>query len=848
MHRASRRLVCVVAVIGLALLAAGSGAVLAVEPAAGTSTLQQRRAPLIVENRGQAAAGTLFYAAGRNARVSFGRSQITLEPHGSAPVRVRFAGGALVRPRGEDRLVTQVNLLKGPRADWITGIPTYGRVAYRNVWPGIGVSVAAEVQQLKYTYAVAPGADARQIRLRYFADAVRTDRAGRLVIRQGRTTLRDAAPRAYQGDAAVRSRYTVMRVPGANAWDVGFALGRYDQTRPLVIDPAILVYSGFLGGNDFDEVAAVAADTAGFAYIAGSSSSTDLPTSQGAFQGNKPKTDAFVAKVAADGQTLLYLTYLGGDQSDKAYGITIASFATAVVTGSTSSPNFPVKGAYDAQCGTNGQCNGVEDAFVTRLNASGKDILYSTFLGGNNKNLGAETGDAVAGLSKNGVVYAAGFTTAPDFPTQAGVQMTKKQGEDGWVAKLDTGKTGAASLVWSTFLGSVGNDSANAVAVGGSGDPVVTGRAGGDGFPLKNAFQSTHFGVEAFATRIAAGGGSLLWSTYLGGSEPINEFATSAAVDSSGNAYVGGLTKSLDFPVSPGAFQTTCGDDVLYGFVAKFAPGGERLWVTCLGGDEGYNRVNGLAADDAGLVYAAGPTMASDFPVTPDTFDKTCGTDGQCDGVAPNAHEDAFVVVLAPDGTSMTWGTFVGGSGGDLPLALDIGKPGHIFFAGQTFEAGVPYPTTPSAWDTTYGGGITDGFVTKFELAADIAVDITSDDPDPVIVPGDVLYKLQVKNKGPLDATDVLLVAKLSSKAVFEITSIEGLSPCTVALNKKAFTCDLGDMAPGAASGFAVQVAVKSLPAKTKTTLVLTADATANEPDPEPANNADKETTTLQPS
>jgi hypothetical protein len=349
--------------------------------------------------------------------------------------------------------------------------------------------------------------------------------------------------------------------------EVGFAMAAYDVTKPLVIDPT-LVYSTYLGGSSDDEGFGIAVDSPGSAYVTGLTNSINFPTANPIQATNAGRTDAFVTKVNAAGNALVYSTYLGGSTSDEAFGIAVDSLGSAYVTGQTNSTNFPTANPIQAA-----NAGGVTDGFVTKINAAGSALAYSTYLGGSNTDQGS--GIAVDSL---GSAYVTGLTNSTNFPTANPIQAANAGGLDAFVTKVNAA---GSALAYSTYLGGSSHDEGFGIAVDSLGSAYVTGFTQSTNFPTANPIQAANAGSDdAFVTKVNAVGSALVYSTYLGGSSNDEGFG-GIAVDGLGNAYVTGRTGSTDFPTTPGTFQTTnasggCCD----AFVTKLVPLGTPAMLT----------------------------------------------------------------------------------------------------------------------------------------------------------------------------------------------------------------------------------------------------------------------------
>ena len=416
---------------------------------------------------------------------------------------------------------------------------------------------------------------------------------------------------------------------------------------------------------------------------------------------------------------VIYSTYLGGSAGEEGYAIAADNSGNAYVTGETGSTDFPTTpGAFQKICS---DCSTVGSAFVTKLNASGSALVYSTYLGGSG---GASYGDFGSGIAvdSSGNAYVTGETNSTDFPTTPGAFQTVCNGgsgcatySDAFVTKLNS--TGSA-LVYSTYLGGNSYDRPFGIAVDSSGNAYVTGWTRSTDFPTKNALQPQNIGgsSNAFVTKLNASGSALDYSTYLGGG---GEYGFGIAVDGSGNAYVTGITGSTDFPTTPGAFQTTCssgGACIQVAFVTKYNPTGSALvYSTFLRGTAGGNAAGqGIAVDTVGNAYVTGSTGA-DFPTTPGAFQRVYkDTGGGPDNPSNGA---AFVTKFNSTGSALLYSTYLGGSTYESANGIAVDSSGNAYVTGQT--GSTDFPTTSGAFQKVCNGGSgcstsPDAFVTEF--------------------------------------------------------------------------------------------------------------------------------------
>ena len=596
------------------------------------------------------------------------------EPEQSRGVllRLNFEGANKVTPEGRDALPHPTNFFIGnDPARWRTNVRSYKVVAYEGLYDGVDLVYRVTDRGVKYDFIVAPGMNVSTISMSYKgADGLELDETGNMLVHTAIGDIEDSALIAYQGKDEVQCSFV-----SRNLLSYGFVCDGVERFRELVIDP--LLYSTYIGGGGSDDGYSIAVDSDGNAYVTGDTLSADFPVTFGAFDTTfNGSEDSFVAKLDSTGSSLIYATYLGGAVNDEGRSIATDSADNAYVAGYTESTDFPVTpGAFDTTL------NGSADSFVAKLDSTGSSLIYSTYLGG----VGIDSGHSIA-IDSAGNAYVAGVAGSVDFPVTPGAFDTTYHGwGDVFVAKLDsdgsslvystyigggnsdevysiaidsagnscvTGWTlssnfpvtpGAfdvtydspqdvfvakldstgSSLIYSTYLGGVGNDWGFSISTDSDGNAYVTGATASADFPVTpGAFDITGNFTDAFVAKLDSTGSSLIYSTYLGGGS--SDFGHSIAMDSAGNAYVAGDTFSADFPVTPGAYDTTdngMGDS----FVAKLDPtGSSLLYSSYLGGvagDEGGS----IAIDSAGNVYVSGQTFSTDFPVTPSAFDATLG-------------------------------------------------------------------------------------------------------------------------------------------------------------------------------------------------------------------------------
>ncbi len=621
----------------------------------------ERSLPIFfLPNAGQTDPAIRYIAQTRGMTVAFAVDSAIFRIQGT-DLRVHFAGAnPSVSIQGLDAMPSRANFLIGDDpAAWHTGVPTYQSIVYRNLYRGIDMKYVTGDPQLKSEFLLAPGADPNQIRLEYpDDDHISIDAHGDLIVHMGAAELREQAPVAYQESGGVRHLVEAsFRILPGNT--VAFGLGNYDPALPLVIDP-VISYSTYLGGTAQSAITALAVDTSGNLYAAGWTEAIDFPVSNAIQAVNRGGVDAFVFKLNAAGNTLLYATYIGGRGDDRAAGIAVDSSGQIYVAGSTASADFPLVSSIRPMLG------GTRDAFALKLNAIGNLLVYSTLLGGT-----AYDAATAISIDSAGNAYIAGDTQSADFPLLNPVQSVFGGSTDVFVTKL----TPAGAISFSTYLGGNNVEHAGGVAVDASGGIYIAGGTLSTNFPLAAPIQATNGGSQdAFVTKISTSPAALVYSTYLGGTggqAGSPEQANGIAVDAAGAAYVAGVTNSANFPVTAGAFQIAF-NGVQDGFVTKLNAAGSALLYSTYLGSSSFDWASGIAIDTGLNAYVAGYTSSAGFPVV-----------GAVQGGFKGFY-DAFVSKLNPLGNGLTFSTLYGGTGADQANAIAVDSSGNMFIGGQT--------------------------------------------------------------------------------------------------------------------------------------------------------------------
>jgi hypothetical protein len=666
----------------------------------------------------EANASTQFLARGRDAQflITPAEARLVLQKSDSTrAVAMRFTGAnPQAQISGDAALSGKINYLTGnDPAQWRSGIPTFAKVRVAEIYPGINLIYYGNQQQLEYDFTVAPGTNPSAIVIRFDgADKISVNALGELVLRLGDDEIRQPKPLIYQTVGGNREKISggyKMLDPST----VAFSVGKYDHTLPLVIDP-VLSYATYFGGTSGETAWAIALNpNDGSIYIAGQTFSKFAITNggpfstRGAFQtnfnGGKQAGDAFVAKFDHLGTNLIYLTYLGGSADDAAYGLAVDGAGDAFVAGASTSTNFPttnsinpnISGPLYKTIGSH-----AADAFVAELNPGGSNLIYSTYLGG-------EAPDAAYGIAvdTSGNAYVTGFTYSTNFPTTNAIQNhlactnSFDVNANAFVSEI---ASGGGAFVFSTYLGGTNFDEGKGIAVDTSGYIYVTGFTASTNFPTTN-FISQVIGtnsynghrlngstnafnpaLDAFVTKLAPSGGSLVYSTYLGGTN--NDMGNAIAVDNNGGAYVTGWTVSTNFPntlgtnviashltnnsfngfiITTNVFLTKITNGISAGIAYSVVFGGNA-------NDVGY----GVAVDPTGNAFIVGATTSTNFPCLP--------TNNIGSLHATNfGGSDIFVTAFDPNAVPL-YSVLLGGINDDFGYGIAVDSLTNAFIVGQT--------------------------------------------------------------------------------------------------------------------------------------------------------------------
>jgi hypothetical protein len=658
----------------------------------------------------------------------------------SAEVRLSWIGANPdVRAEGVGPRRGTSNYIQGndPRK-WRTDVPQFGAVRFSSLYRGIDLLYHGNQDRVEMDYVVAPNAAPGAIRIGIGGPSVvAIDPQGNLRIGSARDEVLLRAPVAYQEIGGER-RIVDARFVLEGSHALGFSIGAYDATQPLIIDP-VLDYSASFGGAD-DTVSDIATDAQGNIYVAGTTclagdpATGATPPPPTGSTAARACNDVIVMKFDPQASSLIYSTYIGGSSAGFAARILVDDGGNALLAGTTASSDFPTTGGYQPPA-KQGPCSygpaiGTQTCaygFVLKLNSAGDQLVFSTLLGG-------ERLDLLLGLAQDaatGNIYVAGATNSRHFPIPGPAAQPAYGGDNGKCESLngvaapcldafvaEFNPTGT-ELLASTYLGGDDDDGATAIALDANHNVFVTGSARSATFPVTpGAFQTAHASPagqrDVFVTELNASLSELVYSTFIGGAG--DEFATSIRIDSEGAAYVTGSTTSTDFPIFPapsgapqgmyaGPSTADCpgyAESVAHGlrycgdaFVAKVAPGGASLVFSTYAGGSGNDGALNIALDSSNNAWIVGTTRSADFPLTPDAYSGAAGI------------ENAFVSEISSDGTKNLFSTKLPGQRG---VTIEIDGKDNVFVAGENSGNEQPPAATPG----TYGNGQGGVFLTKF--------------------------------------------------------------------------------------------------------------------------------------
>ena len=603
-----------------------------------------------------------FIARGTRSRFVFERNAARVQA-GDKTLRFEFAGADRhAHLEGLEKLRSTTGIFIGnDPSKWRHRVPNYGRLQMRGLYRGVDLVYYGNAGELEYDLLVKPGADPRQIRLAFQGSHPSLDRDGNL-----NAAFILKRPVAYQIAASGAKIAVDSRFRRNADGSYGFALGRYDHERELVIDPVVTLEQYFAGSSQ-DIGYAIDHDAHGHLYIAGTTYSSDFPTA-GPATGTLPQggEDLFLAIIdptAPPASQILYATFIGGSGNDSLGGMAVDSKGFVYLTGTTASPNFPTVNAAQTTLG------GTTNAFVMKLDLF-EVPLYSTYLGGS----GTDTGNAIA-IDSQGRMWVTGGTQSTNFPIPNGFQAAQGS-QDAFVSGIDPTQSGSGSLFFSTYLGGSWWDTGRGIAAASDGTIWVVGGTYSYNFPVAGSSFNPNYssGGDAFVAQIntTPGGSFLQYGTFLGGAG--EEEARNIILDAQGRVIVSGYTLSQNFPVTSNALQPQYGGDTDV-FVTILNPansGAAQLIYSTYFGGSNPDVPFDLKMDPSGNLYVAGLTMSSGLPVTANALQS-----------AYDNTQDAFALEFnpsTPGPAGIKYFTYLGSDGLQTAYGIDYDATNSLIY------------------------------------------------------------------------------------------------------------------------------------------------------------------------
>ncbi|MHA2363347.1 MAG: SBBP repeat-containing protein [Candidatus Hodarchaeales archaeon] len=635
----------------------------------------------------------MFYYGSKSSSIGFSKSKIyfSKELNSKSPSKekilynITFFESNSIDPVGSIEMAHSSNYFMN---DIGTSVESFKEIWYYNIYEKIDLRYFMSENGLKYEFIVHPGGDPNNIiitassniklqiqkeKVLYYSN---TYHNVELEVDSGLYVFQSSNNKIlsnYQSINHLKNSY-------------GFDIPEFNPEETLIIDPYWLKFSTFIGGSGNDIGEGIAVDSSGNSYITGMTSSINFPTLNGYNTSNNGGYDVFLIKMNATGNGIVFSTYIGGTGDDKGLALALDTNGNCYITGETSSNDFPTYQSYD------NSSNGGKDVFVTKINSTGNGIIFSTYLGGSEDDIGRSID-----IDDSNNAYITGNTGSSNYPVVSAYDSTY----NGWipayydvfVSKLNASGNG---ISFSTYIGHDFPELGSGIAVDSEGNSFIVGYTSSQGFPLYNPYDGNHnYSQEAFILKLNSTGNGLIFSTFLGGSN--REFGYDIEIDSSGNSFITGGTESTDFPTVQ-AYDTSFGggfvggDCVCDSFLAKLnATGNGLIFSTYLGGSS--NEVgNSIVVDPVGNSFITGYSWSGDFPTTQNAYDPS-----------HNGAADTFVTKINSTGNGLIYSTYVGGWADiDEGNGIAIDSEGSVFVTGNTMSINFP---RVNAYDDSNNGG-----------------------------------------------------------------------------------------------------------------------------------------------
>ncbi|MFX0084384.1 MAG: SBBP repeat-containing protein [Candidatus Hodarchaeota archaeon] len=650
-----------------------------------------------LRNKGQLPDYLAYYAIFPQGSVGFGCSTIYFILN-NLFFQLAFLDAYPVEPIGTGELQGHSNYFIGEST--FCDIDHFSYIKYENLYDGITLRYKLTSEGLKYEFLVDPYADTKQIKMAYIGIDDIIVNPSRVELRISDYFFVDDGLVAWYDDnkQKISCSFTQVYYPYHNQSMnpvVEFTLApNFDNSRSIIIDPLLLAYSTYLGGN-FDDIGNdIVLDSFDNIYITGFTQSTNFPVANPYNSTKNGNRDVFIIKLSSDGSSLIFSTFIGGYEFDTGNSIELDSSGNIFVTGATKSSDFPTLSAYDSTHG------GFADAFLLKLTMNGS-LVYSTFIGGST----FDSADSLT-LDSSGNVYITGNTNSIDFPVVNAYDSSRNGGSDAFIAKLSNN----GSLLYSTYIGGSRDETLEfmishmSIALDSANNIYITGTTWSQDFPTISAYDpSLNGGWDVFLIILSEDGSTILSSSYFGGS--FDDFGNDIVIDSSNNIYIIGTTNSEDFPVK-NAYDSSL-DGEWDAFIIKLsAIGSSIIYSTFIGGNhDDYG--NSLVLENSNDIYMTGETKSVDFPII-NAYDSTF-----------NGESDSFFLKMSNDGSTLDCSTFIGGSDFDIGSSITLDSSNNIFITGNTKSNDLPMKNAiDSVFNSFY-----DTFLVKIEIKQTINTD-----------------------------------------------------------------------------------------------------------------------------
>jgi Tol biopolymer transport system component len=644
-------------------------------------------------NQGQMDSKVKYFTRIQGHQVFFTSEGVIIDLPHAETMEMRFVdANPYPTVTGEALLETRSNYLIGNDPSlWISQVRHYDQVRYHELYPGIDLVFYFRDGDLEYDFVVLPTADPDLIRLEFTGmDKLLLNEEDRLVLSFDTGDIVNSIPSVYQEIKGQRKLLSGKQLLDESGY-IRFDLPDYQAEYALVIDP-VLHFSRFFGGSGEEEIISLSSDVEGNIFIAGGTSSPDLPVSVDSLSYPSSMFDvegnrlAFIGKLDPSGTRLIYLTYLGGSRTATAHYVRVDADGYAYATGRTEADDFPTVNPIQSSYG-----GGSDDVFLSKLSPDGSSLIYSTYLGGSEYDQARSLA-----LDAAGSVYLTGRTESSNYPVVNPIIPNFGGNQDGFITKVSPEGN---QIIYSTYLGGRENDIGHAITVDVQGNAYVTGLSNSPDFPTVNTYQDAYRGGDgddAIIVKLAADGSHFVYSTFIGGSG--DDESRAIAVDTNGNAVITGYTRSVDFPTL-NALQADFGGPTHDVFVTSLNPDGSDLvFSTYIGGDASdYGR--GLALDADDNIYLTGYTNSPDFPLADPIQDHFAGGRG-----------DVIIMKLDPSASQLLYSTYLGGEAHERGRAITVDGSGNILVSGHTQSRDF---TVTSFVSPDFGGGEDDAFLVK---------------------------------------------------------------------------------------------------------------------------------------